>query len=327
MLQNPFSFSKRKIAIIISEIEFAFRYCTGKIITPSQVPMAKRQPRISRITFWWRQDWMRSKSAMWVYLFCRSPLLERISIMWLKVSKFSTWHNGPISTGYCRHTEYYTGSSGSLWSWYGPPRPAKIPYYQNQHKENHLILYRDAGIERYVPSMVLDGPQIHWVITTMDDSENVSINGETDSNYNTPGSKEGTTQWICLCGSRLFSGYYQMRSFQRAQSIHFVNDAHRLELIDVINGVQYVNDSKGDQCWFCFGHLDAIVQASSGSQVDRTKAMIIRSLIQSLVKTKVRALIASVKITAKLLQHYKASYRYSTRTPWRMRVRIGRQQH
>ncbi|HNB30877.1 MAG TPA: cyanophycin synthetase, partial [Saprospiraceae bacterium] len=196
---------------------------------------------------------------------------------------------------------------------------------KNQHKENHLILYRDAGIEKYVPSMQQDGPQIHWVETTMDDSENVSINGETRFQLQQARLKgrHNAMNLACAAAACSLLGITD-EIIQRAVD-SFVNDAHRLELIDEINGVQYINDSKATNVDSVYWALDAmrtsIIWIAGGQDKGNDY-----TVIDPLVKTKVRALIALGKDNSKLLQHYEGIVPVFDTHAMEDAVRIGSQQ-
>ncbi|MFN8281492.1 MAG: UDP-N-acetylmuramoyl-L-alanine--D-glutamate ligase [Saprospiraceae bacterium] len=321
---EPIQFFKEKKIAIISEIEFAFRYCTGKIIAITGSNGKTTTTNLTHhILVTAGLDAVKVGNVG--VSFCRSLAAGAHQYYVVEVSSFqldTTDRFQPDIAVILNITPDHLDRYGHDMGRYAA---AKFRIAKNQHKENHLILYRDAGIERYVPSMVLDGPQIHWVETTMDDSENVSINGETrfQLQHARLKGRHNAMNLACAAAACSLLGITD-EIIQRAVD-SFVNDAHRLELIDVINGVQYVNDSKATNVDSVYWALDAmrtsIIWIAGGQDKGNDY-----TVIDPLVKTKVRALIALGKDNSKLLQHYEGIVPVFDTHAMEDAVRIGRQQ-
>ena len=83
----------------------------------------------------------------------------------------------------------------------------------------------------------------------------------------------------------------------------FVNDAHRLEFIESVDGVSYINDSKATNVDSVFWALDAmrerVVWIAGGQDKGNDY-----SVLDPLVREKVRALVAMGADNTKLLDHF-----------------------
>ena len=86
-------------------------------------------------------------------------------------------------------------------------------------------------------------------------------------------------------------------------SVRFVNDPHRLELVETLNGVSYINDSKATNVDSVYWALDAmkgkVIWIAGGQDKGNDY-----SQLQSLVKSKVKALVALGVDNGKLLEAF-----------------------
>lgn len=290
---------------LISEIEFAYRYCKGKIIA---ITGSNGKTTTTNLCYHMLQSngYNVAKVGNVGFSFARSLAMEDHEFYILELSSFQldTILNFRPDIAILinitpDHLDRYDNNFDNYIK-------SKFRICMNQRSDDVFILNsNDLTIQSYLKVNSFK-VKIDPLDVKLDKEENVIVNGE---------------RLFSLKNSRLKGSHNALNAACAATAVHyvgltydevqtsmdsFVNDPHRLELVETINGVIYINDSKATNVDSVYWALDAmkgkVIWIAGGQDKGNDY-----SILQSLVKSKVKALVALGADNVKLLDAFKES--------------------
>ncbi len=313
---------KKRDIEIISEIEFAYRYCNGKIIA---ITGSNGKTTTTNL-----MAYLMERSGLDVvkvgnvgYSFARSVAEADHQYYVIEVSSFQLdgiVHFKPDIAIILNITPDHMDRYDYVFENYAR---SKFKISQNQSKNEALILYKDKAVLDYCEHNTL-AAEIMWVSSEMDEDQQVFVNGEPSFSLKNSRLKgrHNAMNAACVSAAAHIIGLSDIQIQEGINS--FVNDAHRLEWIDKLNGVDYINDSKATNVDSVYWAMDAmnskIIWIAGG--LDKGNNY---ELLDELVQAKVKALVALGKDNTKLLAYYKSKLPVSDTHDMKTAVKVASQ--
>lgn len=286
---------------VISEIEFAYRHCTGKIIAiTGSNGKTTTTNLLYHILHTAGLDVVKVGNVG--YSFARSVAEKNHKYYVIEVSSFqldSVVNFKPYIAILLNITPDHLDRYEYKFENY---IRSKFRITLNQDAQDHLILYKDEVIIQNYSSMNISS-NIHWMESSLTSHEELVINGNTNHHFRNSVLKGRHNAMNTACAVEACS-ILGISTDQIQTGIDtFRNDPHRLESIALINGVEYINDSKATNVDSVFWALDAmkkkIVWIAGGQDKGNDY-----STILELVKAKVKVLVALGKDNSKLIEFF-----------------------
>ncbi|MCC6814957.1 MAG: UDP-N-acetylmuramoyl-L-alanine--D-glutamate ligase [Saprospiraceae bacterium] len=271
---------------VISEIEFAFMHCKGKIIA---ITGSNGKTTTTNLIFHILKTakYSVSKVGNVGYSFARSLSEAEFDYYVIEVSSFqldTIKSFRPfiaiilnITPDHLDRYEYkfenYVNS--------------KFKIALNQNNDNHIILYRDKTIIDNYRTFELRST-IHWVQSELNHQDEIIINEQQGPSlkYSVLKGRHNAMNVSCSVIASQILGIDN--NVVQLAIDSFKNDPHRLEYVASIEGVDYINDSKATNVDSVYWALDAMkskIVWIAGGQDKGNNYSVILPLIQEKVKT------------------------------------------
>ncbi|NOT38197.1 MAG: UDP-N-acetylmuramoyl-L-alanine--D-glutamate ligase [Saprospiraceae bacterium] len=286
---------------VISEIEFAYRNCTGKIIA---ITGSNGKTTTTNLIYHILKssNFSVAKVGNIGYSFARSLAQQTYNYYVIEVSSFQLDsivsfkpYIGIILNITPDHLDRYDNN-------YEKYIASKFRMGLNQNSQDHLILYKDPTIVKSYSSINLSS-QISWIQSELTTEELIYIN-ETEGpslKHSTLKGKHNAMNVACAVKACTILGLTK-GAIQLAIN-SFVNDPHRLESITSIDGVEYINDSKATNVDSVYWALDAmksnVIWIAGGQDKGNDY-----SILLPLVKEKVKTLVTLGVDNSKLIDYF-----------------------
>lgn len=287
----------------ISEIEFAYPYCSGKIIA---VTGSNGKTTTTNLTYHLLKENGRNavKCGNVGYSFARAVWDAKFQYFVIELSSFQLdgiRHFRP-------HVAVLLNITADHLDRYGYNMDAyiqsKFRVAKNQSHEDILIVYgKDANIAAYLMKNKPRSQVISVLPSLLEDGKLVMDHQEIANLSSTTLKGQHNAINICCAVEAAVHMGLQVPLVQKALDT-FVNDPHRMELVATHRGVQFINDSKATNVDSVFWALDAMTQPViwiAGGQDKGNDYQV----LQSLVEKKVKALVCMGLDNDKLLKAFR----------------------
>lgn len=180
---------------------------------------------------------------------------------------------------------------------------SKFRIVMNQTKEDYLIYYeRDQAISKYLQTNEIRSTKIA-VNPELDEKDQIHLDGKiiADLSHSHIKGRHNAINTSCAIQAVKLLGLTN-EEIQLAIN-NFINDPHRLETVSTIDGVEFINDSKATNVDSVFWALDAMkknVVWIAGGQDKGNDYTVLRPLVEK----KVKALVCMGVDNKKLRQAY-----------------------
>ncbi len=286
---------------VISEIEFAYRHCTGKIIA-----ITGSNGKTTTTNLLYHILHTASLDVVKVgnvgYSFARSVAEKSHKYYVIEVSSFqldSIINFKPniaiilnITPDHLDRYEYQFENYIK----------SKFRISLNQDSKDHLILYKDEIITKSYSSMNISS-SIHWIESSLTSNEELVMNGDVHLHFRNSVLKGRHNAMNTSCAVKACSILGISNEQIQTGIDTFINDPHRLESIAIINGVEYINDSKATNVDSVFWALDTMKKKIVWIAGGQDKGNDYTSVLD-LVKSKVKVLVALGKDNSKLIEFF-----------------------
>ncbi len=286
---------------IISEIEWAFRYCKGKIlaITGSNGKTTSTN-LLYHILNSAKLDAVKVGNVG--YSFARSVAESTHDYYVLEISSFqldSIVHFKPYAAIILNITPDHLDRYEYKFENYAK---SKFRITLNQNSEDHLILYKDKAVEDFSKTISTNAI-IHWMQAILNESDELMINGKQRFNFSNSSLKGKHNAMNVSCVAEVCN-LLGISDDQIQQALDtFRNDPHRLESVAKIDEIEFINDSKATNVDSVYWALDAmrkkVIWIAGG--LDKGNDY---KVLDELVNAKVKMLVALGKDNSKLLNYY-----------------------
>ncbi|HQX43166.1 MAG TPA: UDP-N-acetylmuramoyl-L-alanine--D-glutamate ligase [Saprospiraceae bacterium] len=294
-------FAEKNIELI-SEIEFAYRYCKGKIIA---ITGSNGKTTTTNLCYHMlhTNGYHVAKVGNVGYSFARSLALTDHDYYVLELSSFqldTISEFRPDVAIIINITPDHLDRYDYIFENY---IKSKFRITLNQKSEDLLILNsNDQTIRKYLGIVPINA-KVDWLEVRLNEEEDVIVNNERLVSLKNSGLKGNHNAFNAGCAAR--AAHFMGLGYKEIQKSidSFVNDPHRLELVETLNGVSYINDSKATNVDSVYWALDAmkgkVIWIAGGQDKGNDY-----SQLQSLVKSKVKALVALGVDNGKLLEAF-----------------------
>lgn len=286
---------------VISEIEFAFRHCTGKIIA---ITGSNGKTTTTNLIYHILKtaDISVAKVGNVGYSFARSVAESKHQYYVIEVSSFQLDsirlfrpYIGIILNITPDHLDRYQYKFENYIA-------SKFRIALNQTEADHIILYKDESILKYYSNMNISSV-IHWMKADLNSENTVIINEEKGPSIQNSVLQGRHNAMNISCAVEACKIVGIDSTIIQSAINSFRNDPHRLEHLATIKGVKYINDSKATNVDSVYWALDALNSRIIWIAGGQDKGNDYNSVLP-LVKSKVKCLVALGVDNTKLIDFF-----------------------